>query len=212
MNTGHFIWSRHHRLLYGFADSPALCTSLLDSGVRIIQLRAKSISDQEFRSLAKEMQQMVRAHPVPAVFIVNDRADIALDIESDGLHLGQGDSDYRQVIKSAPTHMSIGVSVHTVDQALVAQAAGAAYVGAGAIFPTVTKSDARVIGLGELEKIVAATTIPVAAIGGIGLENIDQVVRAGAHYFAIISDINEAPSISGRVRELNQRIKEHSGR
>jgi thiamine-phosphate pyrophosphorylase len=202
------VFSRKERSLYCFADSLPLCQALLDGGARIIQLRAKGLTASVFRELAEEMQAMARAHPVPATLIINDLADIALDIAADGLHLGQGDSDYRRVIKAAPPEMIVGVSVHTAAQALEAQDAGATYVGAGAVFSTVTKSDAKLIGLEELERIVAATRIPVVAIGGIGYENIDQVVKAGAHYFAIISDINQSSDMMSRMNELNRKISD----
>jgi len=202
------VFNRKERSLYCFADSLPLCRSLLDGGARIIQLRAKGLTDSRFRELAEEMQAMIWSYPEPATLIINDRADIALDIAADGLHLGQNDSDYRRVIKTAPSGMIVGVSVHTAAQALEAQNAGAAYVGAGAIFSTITKSDAQLIGLEALERIVAATQIPVVAIGGIGYENIDQVVKAGAHYFAIISDINQSTDIAARMRALKRKISE----
>ncbi len=202
------VFNRNQRSLYCFADSLPLCKSLLDGGARIIQLRAKGLSDSRFRELAEEMQAMIRSYPEPATLIINDRAEIALDIAADGLHLGQSDSDYRRVIKAAPAEMIVGVSVLTATQAIEAQTAGATYVGAGAVFSTITKSDAQLIGLEELERIVAKTKIPVVAIGGIGYENIDQVVRAGAHYFAIISDINQSTDIPSRMSALNQKIRE----
>ena len=202
------VFNRNQRSLYCFADSLPLCKSLLDGGARIIQLRAKGFSDSGFRELAEEMQAMIGSFPEPATLIINDREDIALDIAADGLHLGQSDSDYRRVIKAAPAEMIVGVSVHTVAQAIEAQNAGATYVGAGAVFSTITKSDAQLIGLEELERIVATTKIPVVAIGGIGYENIDQVVRAGAHYFAIISDINQSADIPSRMSALNRKISE----
>lgn len=202
------VFNRQERSLYCFADSLPLCQSLLNGGARIIQLRAKGLTDSSFRGLAEEMQEMIRSYPRPATLIINDRADIALDIAADGLHLGQSDSDYRRVIKAAPSEMLVGVSVYTAAQAIEAQTAGATYVGAGAVFSTITKSDAQLIGLEELERIVAATKIPVVAIGGIGYENIDQVVKAGAHYFAIISDINQSTDIPSRMSALNQKISE----
>ncbi len=200
------VFSREKRSLYCFADSLSLCRSLLDGGARIIQLRAKGLSDSAFRELAEEMQMMVRKFPEPATLIINDRVDIALDLHADGLHLGQGDSDYRSVIKAAPAEMIIGVSVRNSVEALDAQDAGAAYVGAGAVFPTVTKSDAQLIGLEELRRIVDAIRIPVVAIGGIGQANIDLVVKAGAHYFAVISDINQSADITAQIRSLNREI------
>jgi thiamine-phosphate pyrophosphorylase len=183
MDSKAFEWSCKEKALYCFADSLPLCRQLLDAGARIIQLRAKRMNDAVFRKLAEDMQAMIKACPAPAIFIVNDRVEIAFEIGADGLHVGQKDADYRQVIENAPEGMTVGVSVDTVEQALDAQKAGATYVGAGSIFPTTTKSDARLMGLDELERIVAATRLPVVAIGGIGLDNIDQVIDAGAHYY-----------------------------
>lgn len=202
-------WNRRHKQVYYFADSLPLCKTLLDSGARIIQLRAKKLDDIAFYKLAEEMQTMVRAYPAPATFIVNDRVEIALEIGADGLHIGQDDFDYRQVISKAPPSMTIGVSVGTVAEAIDAQNEGAAYVGAGAVFPTPTKDDADIIGLSELQKIVTATRIPVVAIGGINLDNIDQVLAAGAHYFAVISGVNDAPDIKARITAFEKKIRKN---
>ncbi len=206
MKPDHPVFSRKRPSLYCFADSLPLCRSLLDGGARIIQLRAKAMTDRAFRELAAGMQEMIHSFPEPATLIVNDRADIALELNSDGLHLGQGDSDYRFVIKEAPAQMIIGVSVRTVAEALDAQEAGADYVGAGAVFPTATKADAHLIGLEELERIVDATRIPVVAIGGIGLDTIERVVQTGAHYFAVISDINQSADVAAQISALNRKI------
>jgi thiamine-phosphate pyrophosphorylase len=207
MESKVFEWSRREKALYCFADSLPLCRRLLDAGARIIQLRAKTMGDRAFRKLAQEMQEMIAGYPAPALFVVNDRVDVAFQIGADGLHLGQEDAEYRQVIQNAPKGMTIGVSVDTVAEAMEAQEAGATYVGAGSVFPTTTKSDARLMGLAELERIVAATRIPVVAIGGIGLGNIGQVVRAGAHYFAVISEINTASDLESRIHAFEQKIQ-----
>lgn len=205
------FFSRQHRALYCFADSLPLCQSLLDSGARIIQLRAKQLDDRAFLELAEAMQALVRSCSEPAVLIVNDRAEIAVEIGADGVHLGQNDSDYRKVISAVSPGMIVGVSVHNTVQALEAQKAGATYVGAGAVFPTVTKSDAQLIGLDGLARIVKATRIPVVAIGGIGYDNVAQVIKAGAHYCAVISDINDSANRAVRLADLNRRINETSG-
>jgi thiamine-phosphate pyrophosphorylase len=106
--------------------------------------------------------------------------------------------------------MIIGVSVDNLTQALDAQTAGATYVGAGAIFPTSTKSNAHLMGLDELRRITHALHIPVVAIGGISLGNIGQVVAAGAQYFAVISQINHAENIALQLKKffkaMNRRI------
>jgi len=193
--------------LYCFADSVELCEQLLDGGAEIIQLRAKELDDSAFYDLAREMQRLIVSRSPRAVFIINDRAEIALSLGADGLHLGQDDSDYRTIVKEAPPRMIVGVSVKTVSQALDAQAHGAAYVGAGAVFSTATKKDTRVIGLEGLRQIVDAVDIPVVAIGGISQDNIGEVVRHGASYFAVISAINQSPDISRAIASFNRIIE-----
>ncbi len=203
MTTGKARFSTEGKELYCFADTLPLCDALLAAGARIIQLREKALEDAAFLRLAGQMADRVRRHP-DAVFIVNDRVAAALAIGADGVHIGQEDADYRDVLQRVPPGMLVGVSVDTVDQALAAQAAGADYLGAGAVFATPTKKDVRVIGLHGLQRIAAAVRIPVAAIGGISLENIRQVDAAGARYFAIISQINQAGDIAGRLRAFRE--------
>ncbi len=196
--------------LYCFADSVELCTRLLDGGAEIIQLRAKNLDNESFRNLAQEMQRAITHHAETtgskALLIINDRSEIALSLGADGIHLGQDDHDYHEIIKEAPSSMIVGVSVKTISQALEAQQSGATYVGAGAVFSTTTKKDTRVIGLRGLAEIVAAVDIPVVAIGGITLENIVQTARQGASYFAIISAINQATDIAEAIASFNREI------
>lgn len=192
--------------LYCFADSVDLCSRLLDGGAEIIQLRAKGLGEREFYTLAEKMQQLIKEHFAAAKFIVNDHVETAFALKADGLHVGQGDEDFRAVIKQAPKDMAIGVSVKTVEQAMAAEQAGASYVGAGAVFPTATKPESRVIGLDGLRRIVDAVTIPVVAIGGIDGENIDQTIQAGASYCAIVSEINNAENIKEAITSLQRKI------
>ncbi len=201
------MWNRHTPELYYFADSLPLCQKLLEGGATIIQLRAKNISDREFLNLARDMQQQIRDFPGSQQLIINDRVDIAFDLKADGVHIGQNDQDFRKVIDQAPEDMTVGVSVNTVQQAVDAEKAGADYVGAGSVFSTPTKNDAIVIGLDELHRIANAIAIPVVAIGGITLENVQQVQDHGAHYFAVISAINNAPDISRQIAAFNKIIQ-----
>lgn len=194
------------RKLYCFADSLTLCEELIESGAEIIQLRAKGLENNRFLELAEQMQALVNEQKHEVKLIINDNVEVAFVINSDGLHLGQDDTDYRDVIKRAPKQMSIGVSVKTVEQAIEAQEAGAAYLGAGAVFSSATKSDSRVIGLHGLEAIVRAVEIPVVAIGGINRENIQTTIRAGASYCAVISAINNASEKKQAFELLMQKI------
>ena len=186
--------------IYCFADNLTLCRKLLEGGAKIIQLRDKKADDRSFARLAADMLAMTKAYD--AVLIINDRVKIAIDIGADGIHVGQKDEQYREVIRRVPENMIVGVSVDTVGQAVDAQKAGATYLGAGSVFPTLTKSDAVIIGLETLHKIVGSVTIPVAAIGGITLENIREVAQTGVRYFAIISAINSAENIRERLNEF----------
>ncbi|MCJ7829866.1 MAG: thiamine phosphate synthase [Desulfobacterales bacterium] len=202
-------FSTFRRDLYCFADSPDLCRRLLEGGARIIQLREKHLDDPGFHRLGAEMQALVREYP-EAVLIVNDRVEIALELGADGIHIGQEDENYREVIRRVPPEMIVGVSVDTAAEAIVAQEAGATYVGAGSVFPTPTKPDAQIIGIEALHRIVQSVHIPVVAIGGIALENAREVVAAGAHYLAVISQINDAADIPARIREFRAAIADPS--
>ncbi len=188
MTTSQHQWNRHCFALYCFADSLSLCQRLLEGGATIIQLRAKNIDDKQFLKLARDMQQQIEKFPGSQQLIINDRVDIAFTINADGVHIGQNDLDYREVIRQAPKDMTVGVSVNTVEQAVDAEKAGADYVGAGSIFSTPTKNDAIVIGLDELQRIANTVTIPVVAIGGITLENnnADDISRKIAAFNKII--------------------------
>jgi thiamine-phosphate pyrophosphorylase len=187
--------------IYCFADTVDLCRTLLDAGARVIQLRHKTADDAAFKRLAVEMLACVRSFE-DALLIVNDRVDIALEVEADGIHVGQEDLDFREVIRQVPAEMIVGVSARYPDPAQSAAAAGATYVGAGAVFATPTKPEAVVIGLKGLRAVVAAVDIPVVAIGGITHGGIRPVLATGARYCAVISGINDAPDPAAALRRL----------
>ncbi|CAN2046773.1 Thiamine-phosphate synthase [Candidatus Magnetomoraceae bacterium gMMP-1] len=191
--------------IYCFADNIKLCKTLLDAGAKIIQLRDKKKNNKQFYNVASEMISLVKNYD--AVLIINDRVDIAMSLGADGIHIGQQDENYHKVIKQAPDNMIIGVSVTSVDQAIKAQNAGADYLGAGAVFPTSTKSDAHIIGVNTLREIIKAVNIPIVAIGGISLKNIKKVMKAGADYYAVISEINSAKDVSARLNDFFKAIK-----
>jgi len=187
--------------IYCFADSVALARKLLEAGARVIQLRHKTAGDADFRELAVEMLACVRSFE-GAQLIVNDRVDIALEVEADGIHVGQEDLDFREVIRRVPLEMIVGVSARYPDLAQSAAAAGATYVGAGAVFATPTKPEAVVIGLEGLRAVVAAVEVPVVAIGGITHAGVRPVLATGARYCAVISGINDTPDPAASLRRL----------
>lgn len=164
-------------------------------------MRHKTAGDAAFKELAVEMLACVRTFG-GAVLIVNDRVKIALDVGADGVHVGQGDLEVREVIRRVPAEMIVGVSARAPELAQTAAAAGATYVGAGAVFATPTKPEAVVIGLKGLQAVVAAVDVPVVAIGGITHAGIRPVLAAGARYCAVISGINDAPDPAAALRRL----------
>ena len=141
----------------------------LDGGVTMIQLREKSLDEGKFLEEAKELQALCRERHVP--FIVNDNVDIAKAMDADGVHVGQDDMAALDARAKLGPDKLIGVSAHTVEEALRAQAAGADYLGVGAAFVTGTKADASPISRETIRAITAAVNIPVVAIGGISLGN-----------------------------------------
>ncbi|MBN2012851.1 thiamine phosphate synthase [candidate division KSB1 bacterium] len=191
--------------VYCFADSTELCQKLLEAGARVIQLRAKTMNDEDFTILAHTMQKQVAEFP-DAIFIVNDRVNVGLAIDADGIHIGQDDEAYDYVMKRVPETMIVGVSVVNVEQAIAAEQSGATYLGAGSVYPTSTKSDVEVIGVNMLRQIVEAVSIPVVAIGGISLENVDAIFRTGVRHAAVISAINNARSIKRRLSRFRKHI------
>lgn len=187
--------------IYCFADTVDLCRTLLDAGARVIQLRHKTADDDAFKRLAIEMLACVCAYD-NAVLIVNDRVDIALEVGADGVHVGQEDLDFREVVRRAPSSMIVGVSARYPALARAAAAARATYVGAGAVFPTPTKPEAVVIGLKGLQAVVKAVDIPVVAIGGITYGHIRPVLETGARCCAVISGINDAADPASALRRF----------
>jgi thiamine-phosphate pyrophosphorylase len=160
---------------------------LLEAGVSILQLRVKSLPPVDFLELAKDARTATRAHDCK--LIINDRIDIALACDADGVHLGQDDLPFSAGRKLMGKKI-VGISTHDLDQARAAERAGADYIGFGPMFGTRTKAtvyEAR--GPEMLKQVRGAVRVPIVAIGGITEENVQQVWQAGADSVAIISDI-----------------------
>ncbi|GHV43760.1 thiamine-phosphate synthase [Spirochaetia bacterium] len=171
-------------------------------GVTMVQLREKDASTREFYDIALEVQRITKKHQVPLV--VNDRLDIALAIGAEGLHLGQSDLPLREARRLAGDRMFIGVSANTVEQARIAEAEGADYLGVGAVFPTGSKSDVNTVGLERLREIRGAVNIPIVGIGGIGPANIREVMTTGIEGAAVISAILSQPDIAEAASALRR--------
>jgi thiamine-phosphate pyrophosphorylase len=181
-----------------------IARAAISGGAQAIQLREKSASDDIFR-IAQEMRELTRQAGVK--FIVNDRVDVALAAEADGVHIGQQDMGILEARRMLGSNKIVGISATCVDEAVKAEVQGADYVGVGPIFPTPSKSDAvEPIGCGVLEDIRKRVRIPLVAIGGINAENVEKVLLAGADSIAVISAVSLAEDMVSAARELAQRI------
>ena len=188
----------------GLAKGRPLTTILRDflkGGAKLLQLRAKELTSAEFFNVAKEASRL--AHEAGAIFIVNDRLDIALACNADGVHLGQEDLPLSVARKILGKEKLIGVSTHDLSQAQEAERDGADYIGFGPIFGTATKDTGySPRGLEMLREIRKAVKIPVVAIGGITEKNVAEVWKAGADSAAIISDLMGADDAAEKVRRI----------
>ncbi len=157
----------------------------LEGGARCIQLRAKESTAREMVALGRKLRELTLG--AGALLIVNDRLDVALAIGADGVHLGDDDLPVGAVRRAVPPGLLIGRSADSEDIARTAERDGADYLGVGPIFPTTSKPDAgAAAGIGLIERIVAATRLPVVGIGGIEPESAADIVRAGAAGVAVI--------------------------
>ena len=184
----------------GKQSLPEQVEDAIKGGVTCVQLREKNLPDDEFFKEAIEIKKLCEKHGVP--FIINDNVEVAIKCEADGIHVGQNDMQAKNVRALAGDKMIVGVSVQTVEQALAAQAAGADYLGVGAVFHTDTKSDADDVSYDTLREICSAVDIPVVAIGGINRGNIEELKGTGVDGVALVSAIFAADDIESECREL----------
>lgn len=172
----------------------------LDGGVTMLQLREKTLEEGAFLEEARALQALCRERHVP--FIVNDNVDIARAMGADGVHVGQSDMEALDVRAKLGPDKIIGVSAHSVEEALLAEKHGADYLGVGAMFPTGSKADVQELPYETLKDICAAVSIPVVAIGGISQENVAKLAGSGTCGVAVISAIYAAKNIKSAAEEL----------
>lgn len=165
----------------------------INAGIRIIQLREKDMPKKELYKEALSIRALTLKHRV--IFIINDYPDIALVVNADGVHLGQEDLSIREARKLLGKNKIIGISTHSLRQAIDAQSSGADYIGFGPIFTTSTKNAGRPRGTKSLIEIKRHVKIPVVAIGGITLENVSDVLQSGVDAIAVASGI-----LSGNIK------------
>ena len=165
----------------------------ISGGSTMIQLREKNLGYEAFKYQALEIQALCRENHIP--FIVNDNVNLALDVNSDGVHVGQSDMEAGNVRALIGAGKILGVSVRTPEEAIEAERKGADYLGAGAVFHTGSKDDAVDITHEALREICRAVKIPVVAIGGINAGNIHELEGSGIAGVAVISAIFAAQDI-----------------
>ena len=188
------------RAWVGRQTLPEQVEAALKGGATCVQLREKELDGAAFLEEARTLAALCRRYGVP--LIINDNVEVALASGADGVHVGQDDLTVEQVRRLAGDRLIVGVSAHSVEQALAAQAGGADYLGVGAVFATATKSDAHVLPRETLAEICRAVDIPVVAIGGIGEDNLLQLAGTGVDGAALVSAIFSAPDIEGQCRKL----------
>jgi thiamine-phosphate pyrophosphorylase len=170
-----------------------------------VQYRAKNTCTKKMVEIAKDLKKICNDYNVP--LIINDRLDVALAIEADGIHVGQEDMPI-EIVKKYAQDMIVGVSASNIKEALEAEKKGADYIGAGTIFPTKTKKDANYMGLETLNTLMKKMKIPVVAIGGINLNNLKEVLKTNVDGVCVISALLCSENMEKTTKEFIKIIEE----
>lgn len=179
----------------------------LTGGARIIQYRAKDIRPDDRRAVAEQLRALCHDHK--ALLIINDLPELARDVNADGVHLGQEDMPAVQARQIVGRNKLIGISTHSVDEALKAEAQGADYIAFGSIFPTTSKEDTTLVGLKKLSMVRKAVRIPLVAIGGMTPEGAFEAINAGADSIAVISGIMADDNPGRAAKEYSLLFNRH---
>ena len=200
----------------GYVDGDSLermAEQLCEGGVDIVQLRAKGRDECDIEEMANRVAPILRDAGVP--FIINDFPELVPSIGADGAHVGQDDFTVadarwragRALAGEVPLPI-IGKSTHSVEQAVAAAAEGADYIGFGPLFPTPTKAGRAAIGMADIARVHELASVPIFCIGGIKLENLGEVIAAGARRVVIVSGILQARDVAGYCRAVKARLDE----
>jgi len=198
--------------LYGILDlgyvapeqAEPMTAQLCAGGVDVLQLRAKKVAKADIERLARRLLPITREHGVPLV--INDHADIAAAVGSEGVHVGQDDDAVAKAREIVGTACFVGKSTHSLAQAAAAQADGADYIGFGPLYATGTKPDYVPIGLADVAEVHRRVTLPIFCIGGVNAGRLDEIIAAGARRVVVVSAFLLADDVSGEVRALKQRL------
>ncbi|WFD09587.1 thiamine phosphate synthase [Tepidibacter hydrothermalis] len=177
----------------------------LKGGVKTVQLREKYATGAEFLEKAIKLRELTKKYN--AMFIVNDRVDIAIISNADGVHVGQSDIPVSYVKSIVGKDMIVGLSVSNVEEAKIAKEHGADYIGVGAMFNTSTKLDAKSVSIETLKNIRSQVDIPIVAIGGLQLDNIDPIKKCDIQGYAVISAILGKDDINSECTKWISKIK-----
>ena len=178
---------------------------VLKNGATFLQIREKDLTEADFETEAKKLQDICREYHVP--YVVNDNVEIAIKIEADGVHVGQSDIKGRDIRALIGSDKILGISAGTVEEAIAAERAGADYIGVGAVFGTSTKKNARNMSIDRLKEIVEAVDIPVVAIGGINTSNISELAGSKVDGVAVVSAIFAAENPGEATKDLLLKAK-----
>ena len=176
----------------------------IKSGVTMVQLREKNTDGKEFLEKAIKLRELTNKYNV--TFVINDRIDIAMLVDADGVHIGQSDIDAVYARKLLGDNKIIGVSARNLQEAKIAKENGADYLGIGAMFSTSTKSDAKLVSFNTLEEIIKEVNLPFVLIGGITLDNVKKLKHFKPDGYALVSGILGTDDISKRVEKWYERI------
>lgn len=190
------------RAWVGKLTLPQQVEAALKGGATCVQLREKNLADSSILAEAREISALCKQYRVP--FILNDNVALAAQCGADGVHLGQEDMDPAQARRILGPDAIIGVSAHNVAEAKAAVAAGADYLGCGAMFATTTKTNVTALPKETLRAICAAVGVPVVAIGGISKQNLLSLAHCGEAGVALVSAIFAAEDIEQECRELRR--------
>jgi thiamine-phosphate pyrophosphorylase len=193
------------RTAAGGRDLDEVLAGAIAGGCRLVQLREKAWPSGRVLPLARRLRERCRRHGV--TFVVNDRVDLALAAEADGVHLGQDDLPPAAARPLLRPGMLLGLSTHSVAQARAARDAGADYVAVGSMFPTGTKPDFELVGPGLVRELRGEIRVPLIGIGGITADNAGEVIRAGADGVAVISAVAAAPDPATATRRLLDAVR-----
>lgn len=194
-----------HRYDDNEATFLAKIAAACENGVTMVQLREKMLSTRAYFELAQRVKLITDRYQIP--LIIDDRVDICLAVDAAGVHIGDDELPVAMTRQLIGPDKVLGVSTKTVETAVAAVAAGADYLGVGAIFPTQTKANAAVTPIATLKAITAQVAVPVVAIGGVKEANLATLKDTGIAGVAIVSEIMQAPDIAHKVQALRTKLK-----